>query len=118
MYLDGTIARVSGKQSDYGSYLDILCDFTIYALIPPAIVIGIPTSADQSIPTILTPRYFHTLLQMEAHSNYADKASLLFIIVLLESAYFVNAGGLFYLSAILERINEVYRDSSSFVLNS
>ncbi len=32
--LDGAIARQSGKQSDFGGYLDILVDFILYALIP------------------------------------------------------------------------------------
>lgn len=32
--LDGTVARVSNRQTDWGGYLDIMLDFTIYALIP------------------------------------------------------------------------------------
>jgi phosphatidylserine synthase len=32
--IDGTVARVSGKQSDWGGYYDIMVDFVIYALIP------------------------------------------------------------------------------------
>lgn len=34
--LDGTIARVTKRQSDLGAYLDIMADFFIYALIPLA----------------------------------------------------------------------------------
>ncbi|HSH79476.1 MAG TPA: CDP-alcohol phosphatidyltransferase family protein, partial [Herpetosiphonaceae bacterium] len=43
--LDGTLARVHGKQSDWGGYLDIVLDTVIYAVIPFAIVFGSPSSA-------------------------------------------------------------------------
>jgi phosphatidylglycerophosphate synthase len=33
--LDGAVARVTGK-TDFGGYLDIVCDFTFYAAIPMA----------------------------------------------------------------------------------
>lgn len=36
--LDGAVARVSGK-SDFGGYLDIVCDFAFYGAIPLAFVI-------------------------------------------------------------------------------
>ena len=32
--LDGTLARVSNRQSDWGGYLDIMLDFVIYAALP------------------------------------------------------------------------------------
>ena len=32
--LDGTVARVAERQSDFGGYLDILLDFVVYAAIP------------------------------------------------------------------------------------
>ncbi len=32
--LDGTVARVSDRQSDWGGYLDLMLDFIIYAAIP------------------------------------------------------------------------------------
>lgn len=35
--LDGIAARASGTQSDAGAYLDILCDFAVYAAIPVAL---------------------------------------------------------------------------------
>ncbi len=35
--LDGIVARVSGTQGDAGAYLDILCDFAVYAAIPIAL---------------------------------------------------------------------------------
>jgi phosphatidylglycerophosphate synthase len=36
--LDGTYARVYGRQTDFGGYLDILLDFVVYASIPVALV--------------------------------------------------------------------------------
>lgn len=43
--LDGTLARVHGKQSDWGGYLDIVLDTVIYAVLPFALVLGSPSSA-------------------------------------------------------------------------
>ena len=31
---DGLLARIHGKQSDFGGYLDILLDFVVYAAVP------------------------------------------------------------------------------------
>jgi phosphatidylglycerophosphate synthase len=41
--LDGLIARLHCKQSDFGGYFDIILDFVIYAAVPIAIVLGAPT---------------------------------------------------------------------------
>eukprot|EP01116_Phalansterium_solitarium_P012228 TRINITY_DN28313_c0_g1_i1.p1 TRINITY_DN28313_c0_g1~~TRINITY_DN28313_c0_g1_i1.p1 ORF type:complete len:205 (-),score=25.54 TRINITY_DN28313_c0_g1_i1:13-627(-) len=71
--LDGVVARVQKKQSDLGGYLDILCDFLVYALLPVCLVV----------------------------SRSSDRTWLL--VALLESAYFVNAASLFQLAAILEK---------------
>jgi len=71
--LDGVVARKFNKTSDFGGYLDIICDFTVYALIPIGIVVANPSNTK------------------------------FIILALLEGTYFVNAGGLFYLSAILEK---------------
>jgi phosphatidylglycerophosphate synthase len=35
--VDGTLARVNGKQSDFGGFLDLILDFIIYAAIPTAL---------------------------------------------------------------------------------
>lgn len=43
--LDGTLARVHGKQSDWGGYLDMVLDTVIYAVIPFALVLGNASSA-------------------------------------------------------------------------
>ncbi len=39
--LDGAVARVRGK-TDFGGYLDIVCDFLFYAAIPLAFVLRDP----------------------------------------------------------------------------
>lgn len=41
--LDGPVARAKGQESDFGGYLDILCDFIIYAGFPLAFGLGIGT---------------------------------------------------------------------------
>ena len=41
--LDGVIARVHDKQSDFGGYLDLLFDFVIYLAIPIAFLSAAPT---------------------------------------------------------------------------
>jgi phosphatidylglycerophosphate synthase len=40
--LDGVVARVHHKQSDFGGYLDLLLDFVIYLAIPLAFVAAAP----------------------------------------------------------------------------
>lgn len=39
--LDGFVARGRGQQSDFGGYLDILADVTIYAALPLGIAVGL-----------------------------------------------------------------------------
>ena len=73
--LDGTVARLTGKQSDFGGYLDIITDFTVYSFIPIAATLADPTD------------------------------SSLKILPFLISTYFVNAASLFQLSALLEKRN-------------
>lgn len=41
--LDGLVARVYGKQSDLGAYLDIFMDFIVYLAVPLAFVATQPT---------------------------------------------------------------------------
>lgn len=71
--LDGTQARVHGRQSDFGGYLDILLDFVVYAAIP----IGIATGANTIAVWLAT--------------------------AVLLGGYFVNAASWMYLSAMLEQ---------------
>jgi phosphatidylglycerophosphate synthase len=71
--LDGVLARVQLRQSDFGAYLDILCDFAIYALIPVALAVGSAT------------------------------AGALGAALYLMASFYVNAASWMYLSAVLER---------------
>lgn len=71
--LDGTVARLSGRQSDFGGYLDILIDFLVYALIPIGLVLGRPSTA-----------------------HFTALAFLL-------ATFYVNAASWMYLSSILEK---------------
>jgi len=71
---DGTLARVTNRQTDFGGYLDILLDFVVYAIIPVALVAGLGWPTD------------------------AARAALL-----LEASFFVNAASWMYPAAILER---------------
>jgi phosphatidylglycerophosphate synthase len=71
--LDGTLARVQGRASDFGGYLDILCDFTVYALVPIGLVIGAPT-----------PDAWRALSALLA-------------------SFYLNAASWMYLAAVLER---------------
>jgi phosphatidylglycerophosphate synthase len=70
--LDGTLARVNHKQSDWGGYLDIVLDTVIYAAIPVALVLSSPSSAAWlSLALLLT-------------SFYVNGASWMYLAALLE----------------------------------
>lgn len=44
--LDGVIARVHQKQSDFGGFLDLFLDFVIYLTVPIAFIWAMPTTAN------------------------------------------------------------------------
>lgn len=71
--LDGELAREQGTQTDFGGYLDIICDFTVYTAIPIALVFSAPSD------------------------------TLWLILALLLGSFFVNAASLMYLAALLEK---------------
>lgn len=71
--LDGTQARVHGRQSAFGAYLDIVLDFAVYAAVPIALAIH------DGRPTTLTAA------------------------LLLLSTFYVNAASWMYLAAVLEQ---------------
>lgn len=73
--LDGIIARVSNRQSDFGGYLDIIVDFIVYALLPITSVLSNPSYTSFTLLSILL------------------------------SSYYVNSASLFMLSALLEKRN-------------
>lgn len=71
--LDGLLARMHDRQSDFGGYLDILLDFVVYAAVPIGIVLSIPS----------LERYL----------------ALAFML----AAFYVNGASWMYLAAILEK---------------
>ena len=71
--LDGLLARLHNKQSDFGGYLDILLDFMAYAAVPLGFGLG---AASQNVYVAL---------------------------VILLSSYYINAASWMYLAAILEK---------------
>lgn len=71
--LDGAVARLAERQSDFGGYFDILLDFIVYAAIPIGFAIQSP-----------------------------DRVVLVWAVV-LEGTFFVNACSWMYLSAVFEK---------------
>ena len=80
--LDGTLARVHNKQSDFGGYIDILLDTVIYAGVPICLVLALPT-----LPNALA-------LAGLLASFYINGASWMYLSALLEKrAQGAKAGG-------------------------
>jgi phosphatidylglycerophosphate synthase len=77
--LDGAVARVAQRQSDFGGYLDILLDFVVYAAVPIGLVVG------------------------QMHQGAPDAVELALDLALLEALFFVNACSWMYLAAVLEK---------------
>jgi phosphatidylserine synthase len=56
--LDGAVARFTGKQSALGGYLDLLCDFVVYAAIPIGVWWALkPARADVALIMMLATFY-------------------------------------------------------------
>ena len=72
--LDGTVARVTNRQSDFGGYIDIMADFVIYSIIPIGFVL---------------------------HNGSAQKELLVLAIML--AIFYINGASWMYLSSILEK---------------
>jgi len=70
--LDGLIARLHQRQSDFGGYVDILTDFVIYAALPIGLVVGLP-SADHYLALIFLLAVF-----------YVNTASWMYLAAILE----------------------------------
>lgn len=71
--LDGTLARVRQRQTDFGGYLDLVLDTVIYALIPGALI-----AADPSLPGL---------------------AALAFLL----ASFYINGASWMLLAAVLEK---------------
>lgn len=85
--LDGTIARVTGRQSDIGGYLDILADFVIYSLIPIAFVID------------------------RGRIN-----SELLVLSIMLAVYYINAASWMYLSTLLHKREKIEGQYTSVIM--
>jgi phosphatidylglycerophosphate synthase len=71
--VDGVLARQSGRQSEFGGYLDIVCDFAVYAALPLGIALALDLRAAWLASTVLL------------------------------GSWFVNAASWMYLAAVLEK---------------
>ena len=78
--LDGAVARLAGRQSDLGGYLDIVFDFVVYALLPIGLALGRPS----------TPAYLS--------------------LIALLAVYYVNAATWMTLSALHEKRRQAASD--------
>ena len=70
--LDGLLARLHNKQSDFGGYVDILTDFVAYAALPIGLVAGSPSSE----------RYLALAFMLA--SFYINTASWMYLAAILE----------------------------------
>lgn len=84
--IDGSVARLTGRQSDWGGYLDLLLDFIIYALIPIALVLASP-------------------------SEWAYLT-----LALLLTSFYINSGSWLYLAALLEKQDKSGNYKTSIVM--
>lgn len=73
--LDGMLARVHHRQTDFGGYLDILLDFVVYAVVPLGLVLHAP--------------------------NLEQYFALTFMLI----SFYINSASWMYLAAILEKRN-------------
>lgn len=71
--LDGVIARVHDKQSDFGAYLDLLLDFVIYLAIPIAFLWVAPTQINLWAGIALLAAYVINLLSWTTLSALLEK---------------------------------------------
>lgn len=72
--LDGPLARATGTSSDFGGYLDILCDFVFYASIPLAFAIAVPANAVPA--AALLASFLLTGISHLAFAVHAEKRGL------------------------------------------
>lgn len=75
--LDGTLARLTGQQSDFGAYLDIILDHLVYIALPLGLALAVGTSVA------------YLALALLLASFYLNGASWMYLAALLEKR---NAG--------------------------
>ena len=84
--LDGLLARLHNKQSDFGGYVDILTDFVAYAALPIGLVAGSPSS-----------------------ERYLALAFML-------ASFYINTASWMYLAAILEKRSQHGDDTQTTII--
>lgn len=84
--LDGLLARMHSKQSDFGGYVDILTDFVAYAALPIGLVAGSPSN-----------------------ERYLALAFML-------ASFYVNTVSWMYLAAILEKRSQHGDDTQTTII--
>jgi phosphatidylglycerophosphate synthase len=89
--LDGAVARVTGRTSDLGGYLDIVTDFVVYSALPIAFVL-------RSGPGGIGGLGGAALAEAAFEPPYLIPAALVLL-----AAFYVNAASWMHLSAILEK---------------
>ncbi len=82
--VDGALARHRGQASDLGGFIDLLCDFIVYSLIP--ISCAVAASQPDGV-----------------GANVDSQLFLWLPVALLEATFHVNNFVLFYISAVLEK---------------
>ena len=89
--IDGAVARLTGRTSDLGGYLDIVADFVVYSALPIAFVMRSgPGGIGGLSGTALQQAIF-------------DPPFLVPAALVLLAVFYVNAASWMYLSAILEK---------------
>lgn len=71
--IDGLVARVHHKQSDFGGYLDLLLDFVVYLAVPLAFVVALPTTANLWAVVALFSIYILNLLSWTTLAALLEK---------------------------------------------
>lgn len=82
--LDGVVARRRGRQTDYGGYLDIMVDFTVYAAIPIGVWLGSSAAA-------------------AGEGTAATGPPEVLPLITLLAVFYINAASWMYLSAVIEK---------------
>lgn len=89
--LDGSLARARGTSMEAGGFLDLLCDFIIYSLIPAAVMYG-----------------------EEIYRGAVDWKSIVF----LEISFHINNFVLFYVAAVEAKVNTSHKNKKKPELTS
>lgn len=71
--LDGSLARVQGRRSDLGAYLDLVLDFLVYALIPLGLVLGRPTNDALTAAVVLLASFYVNAASWMVLSSILEK---------------------------------------------